>query len=48
MDLKAEKRSTEGQPLVHAIPDGNWSTRNYNSDTNIKCKKLALFSQDTL
>lgn len=48
MHLKGEKRSTERQPLVHAIPDGNWSTRNYNLHTNIKCKKLTLFSQDPL
>lgn len=47
MALKDERRQTEHKPLAHEIPYGNWSTRNYNSETDIECKKLALFFHDT-
>lgn len=39
MPLKDERTQTEQKPLVHEIPYGNWSTKNYNLETDIKCKK---------
>lgn len=38
-----ERQRIEQNLLVHEISHGNWSTRNYNSDINIKDKNFALF-----
>jgi hypothetical protein len=42
MPLKDERTQTEQKPLVHEIPYGNWSTKNYNLETDIKCKKISI------
>lgn len=36
------KGQQNGSHFAHESPDGNWSTRNYNSGTNIQCKKISI------